>query len=155
MHDIAWSSAAWDGLPRGRSGPSWPKSPMSSGRVEDEPPRWQQPVQTFTTVSVLNVRSIGMSRITFPVESVTVPRHCSWHSPSEIPRRRQGGGLGSLQILSKTLRGEQVEGVPRVRNETTREMANATHLFRMSLSLGRPYPGQNDHAGADGDGAEA
>ena len=35
---IGWPSAAWDGLPRGRSGPSWPKSPMSSGRVEDEPP---------------------------------------------------------------------------------------------------------------------
>ena len=119
------------------------------------PRRWQRPVQTFTTVSVLNVRSIGMSRITFPVESVTVPRHCSWHSPSEIPRRRQGGGLGSLQILSKTLRGEQVEGVPASRKQTTREMANATHLSRMSLSPGRPYPGQNDHAGADGDGGEA
>ena len=120
---IAWSSAAWDGLPRGRSGPSWPKSPMSSGRVEDEPPRWQQPVQTFTTVSVLNVRSLGMSRITFPVESVTVPRHCSWHSPSEIPGVRQGGGLGLLQILSRTLRGEQVGGVLMWCNQTTRKNA--------------------------------
>ena len=54
--------------------------------------------------------------------------------------KRWGRGLGA-----------PAEGVPASRKKTTREMANATHLFRMSLSLGRPYPGQNDHAGADGD----